>query len=222
MKRTSLLRGCLGRRGHRRDQRQAGRRDIPALRPLGHGEHVRVDGRRGHNPGAGDRRDPRHPLAGPAGLHRAARWRAGLRGYALRRSLRGVSRSVCRCRPSGSARRSFLSACWTATTSTPRLFRPPMPNPWVCASIPGLAHWAMLGQLHYALWLSNGNGPDRMDNDKGKVVTARVSPKFLLGDAEMTFGLSGLYGSLPYWSLDSSRQFPQGPPILRYEIPARS
>jgi hypothetical protein len=76
---------------------------------------------------------------------------------------------------------------------------------------PGIGALGDLGQLHYALWLSNGNGPDRMDNDRGKVVTARVSPKFLLGDAEMTFGLSGLYGSLPYWSLDSFVNFSKGP-----------
>jgi hypothetical protein len=76
---------------------------------------------------------------------------------------------------------------------------------------PGLGLTGVLGRTRYALWLSNGNGPDRMDNDKGKVVTARVAPGFLLGDAELTLGLSGLYGSLPYWSLDSLANFPKGP-----------
>ncbi|MBM3332408.1 hypothetical protein FJY68_11275 [candidate division WOR-3 bacterium] len=76
---------------------------------------------------------------------------------------------------------------------------------------PGLGLTGVLGRTGYALWLSNGNGPDRMDNDKGKVVTARVAPRFLLGNADLTFGLSGLCGSLPYWSIDSLANFPKGP-----------
>lgn len=76
---------------------------------------------------------------------------------------------------------------------------------------PGLGVLGALGQLDYRLWLSNGNGPDMMDNDKGKVVTARVAPRFLLGDAEMAPGLSGLIGSLPYWSLDSLPEMVEGP-----------
>jgi len=50
-----------------------------------------------------------------------------------------------------------------------------------------------------------------MDNDKGKVVTARLAPRFLLGNADLTLGLSGLVGSLPYWSLDSLPQMVKGP-----------
>ena len=76
---------------------------------------------------------------------------------------------------------------------------------------PGLGILGGLGQLQYALWLSNGNGPDRMDNDKNKLVTARVAPKLLLGDAELTFGASALWGVLPYWSLDSFASFAEGP-----------
>jgi hypothetical protein len=80
---------------------------------------------------------------------------------------------------------------------------------------PGLGVLGVLGQFDYRLWLSNGNGPDMMDNDKGKVVTARVAPRFLLGDAEMTLGLSGLYGSLPYWSLDSLDEMVEGPRLYK-------
>ncbi len=76
---------------------------------------------------------------------------------------------------------------------------------------PGLGVLGVLGQLDYRLWLSNGNGPDMMDNDRGKVVNARVAPRFLLGDADVTLGLSGLVGSLPYWSLDSLPLMDEGP-----------
>jgi hypothetical protein len=84
---------------------------------------------------------------------------------------------------------------------------------------PGLGFLGALGQLQYAFWLSNGSGPDRMDNDRNKLVTARVAPKLLLGDAEMTFGLSGLAGSLPYWSIDSLALFAEGP--RRYSMKYR-
>jgi hypothetical protein len=80
---------------------------------------------------------------------------------------------------------------------------------------PGLGVLGVLGRTDYRLWLSNGNGPDMMDNDKGKVVTARVAPRFLWGDAEVTLGLSGLAGSLPYWPLDSLPQMDEGPRTYR-------
>ncbi|MCX6841669.1 MAG: hypothetical protein NTX53_05245 [candidate division WOR-3 bacterium] len=76
---------------------------------------------------------------------------------------------------------------------------------------PGLGVLGVLGHIDYRLWLSNGNGPDRMDNDMGKVFTVRLAPRFLLGDADVTLGLSGLYGSLPYWSLDSLAKMDEGP-----------
>jgi hypothetical protein len=76
---------------------------------------------------------------------------------------------------------------------------------------PGLGVLGVLGHIDYRLWLSNGNGPDMMDNDMGKVLTARVAPRFLLGDADVTLGLSGLAGSLPYWSLDSLPKMVEGP-----------
>jgi len=80
---------------------------------------------------------------------------------------------------------------------------------------PGLGVLGALGLLDYRLWLSNGNGPDMMDNDRGKVLTARVAPRFLLGDADVTLGLSGLAGSLPYWSLDSLAKMDEGPQSYR-------
>jgi len=80
---------------------------------------------------------------------------------------------------------------------------------------PGLGVLGVLGRTDYRLWLSNGNGPDMMDNDRGKVVTARVAPRFLLGDADVTLGLSGLAGSLPYWSLDSLDKMDEGPRSYR-------
>jgi hypothetical protein len=85
---------------------------------------------------------------------------------------------------------------------------------------PGLGVLGVLGHTDYRLWLSNGNGPDMMDNDKGKVFTARVAPRFLLGDADVTLGLSGLAGSLPYWSLDSLSNMDEGPRFyeLKYRL----
>ncbi|HTW91399.1 MAG TPA: hypothetical protein VMH22_06780 [bacterium] len=80
---------------------------------------------------------------------------------------------------------------------------------------PGLGILGQLGHFDYKLWVSNGNGPDAMDNDRGKVVTARVAPRFLLGDADVTLGLSGLAGSLPYWSLDSLPKMDEGPQSCR-------
>lgn len=76
---------------------------------------------------------------------------------------------------------------------------------------PGVGLQGALGNVDYSFWLSNGNGPDRMDNDPGKLITARVAPKLLLGDAEATFGLSALAGSLPYWPIDSISAIPEGP-----------
>ena len=80
---------------------------------------------------------------------------------------------------------------------------------------PGLGVLGQLGHTDYKLWVSNGNGPDAMDNDRGKVVTARVAPRFLVGDADVTLGLSGLAGSLPYWSLDSLSNMDEGPRLYR-------
>ena len=80
---------------------------------------------------------------------------------------------------------------------------------------PGLGVLGVLGHTDYKLWVSNGNGPDAMDNDRGKVVTARVAPRFLVGDADVTLGLSGLAGSLPYWSLDSLLNMDEGPRFYR-------
>lgn len=68
---------------------------------------------------------------------------------------------------------------------------------------PGIGIQGDLHKTAYALWVSNGTGPYLMDNNRNKVVTARIAPKFLLGNAEMTWGLSGLAGVLPYWPVDS-------------------
>jgi hypothetical protein len=80
---------------------------------------------------------------------------------------------------------------------------------------PGLGILGGLGQLQYSVWVSNGNGPDRMDNDRNKLATARVAPRFLWGDADVSFGVSALMGSLPWWSLDSLAAFPEGPHSYR-------
>jgi hypothetical protein len=70
---------------------------------------------------------------------------------------------------------------------------------------PGIGIQGDLGKTAYALWVSNGTGPYLMDNNRNKVVTARIAPKFMLGNAEMTWGVSGLAGVLPYWPVDSMR-----------------
>jgi hypothetical protein len=77
-----------------------------------------------------------------------------------------------------------------------------------------------IARTSYALWVSNGTGPYRLDNDKNKVVTLRIAPKFLLGDAEMTWGVSGLAGSLPYWRLDSMMMAMDGPHFYRMKYRA--
>ncbi len=76
---------------------------------------------------------------------------------------------------------------------------------------PGAGVLGSLGPADYWLWVSNGNGPFVMDNDGNKVMTTRIAPTFLLGNAEVTAGLSGLVGSLPYWSLDSLKTMTAGP-----------
>jgi hypothetical protein len=78
------------------------------------------------------------------------------------------------------------------------------------------------GRVGYALWVSNGAGPYRLDADQNKVVTVRVAPKFLLGDAELTLGLSGLAGRLPHWyqSSDSTESMTGDPPdpVIKYRL----
>ena len=85
---------------------------------------------------------------------------------------------------------------------------------------PGIGLQGQFEKTNYALWMSNGNGPYVMDNNKNKVVTARVAPKFLLGDAELTLGLSGFAGALPYWQLDSMAQMMSGPHFYRMKYRA--
>lgn len=76
---------------------------------------------------------------------------------------------------------------------------------------PGAGIEGSLGPTGYRLWVSNGNGPDVLDQDRNKVITARIAPRFLLGDAELTVGLSGLSGSLPYWPIESLGRMSAGP-----------
>ena len=80
---------------------------------------------------------------------------------------------------------------------------------------PGVGFQGDLARIFYSFWVSNGNGPYALDNDAGKVFSARVAPKFLLGDAEATLGISGLAGSLPYWRLDSMMHMMDGPHAYR-------
>jgi hypothetical protein len=71
----------------------------------------------------------------------------------------------------------------------------------------------------YALWISNGTGPYRLDADWNKVITARVAPKFMLGDAELTTGLSLLAGALPCWTvMDTMGSMVGEPPapVMKY------
>jgi hypothetical protein len=80
---------------------------------------------------------------------------------------------------------------------------------------PGAGFQGKVGITDYAFWISNGNGPYWMDVDRNKVVTARVAPKFLLGDAELTLGLSGLAGYLPYYHLANVPSMDAGPFMYR-------
>jgi hypothetical protein len=82
----------------------------------------------------------------------------------------------------------------------------------------GRASPPALGPTGYWLWLSNGNGPYRMDDDNNKVVTVRVAPKFLLGNAEATVGLSGLVGSLPDFGLDSIAMAGPKNHVVKYRL----
>jgi hypothetical protein len=85
---------------------------------------------------------------------------------------------------------------------------------------PGIGFQGQYGKTNYALWVSNGNGPYTPDNNKNKVIAARVAPKFLLGNAELTLGLSGLEGELPYWQLDSITLMMDGPHFYRMKYRA--
>jgi len=76
---------------------------------------------------------------------------------------------------------------------------------------PGAGLLGTLGPAAYRLWVSNGNGPFATDGDKDKLVTMRIAPTFLLGNADLAVGLSVLAGKLPYWSLDSPDNTMAGP-----------
>jgi hypothetical protein len=76
---------------------------------------------------------------------------------------------------------------------------------------PGAGIEGTLGPTDYRLWVSNGSGPDLTDQDNNKVTTARIAPTFLLGDAELVVGLSGLFGNMPYWPLESLGRQSLGP-----------
>jgi hypothetical protein len=58
-----------------------------------------------------------------------------------------------------------------------------------------------LGEAEYQLAVTNGNGPYRSDIDGNKVVTARVSRRFEMGDDDLKVGVSALKGRLPVFSL---------------------
>jgi hypothetical protein len=85
---------------------------------------------------------------------------------------------------------------------------------------PGIGFQGQLGKTDYALWLSNGSGPYPEDKDWNKVLTVRVAPKFLLGDAEVTLGASGLAGVMPYWRVDSMMNMMSGPQSYRMKYRA--
>ncbi|MBI3944479.1 MAG: hypothetical protein HY321_01020 [Armatimonadetes bacterium] len=55
----------------------------------------------------------------------------------------------------------------------------------------------------FQLAVTTGNGSFRKDNNANKVVTARVSRTFELGDNELRLGVSALRGKLPVFSLMS-------------------
>ncbi|MFO7675050.1 MAG: hypothetical protein R6X12_01850 [bacterium] len=75
----------------------------------------------------------------------------------------------------------------------------------------GIGILGTLGPTGYWLQVSNGSGPFAMDGDRDKVITTRIAPTFLAGDAELTVGLSGLVGVLPYWPMDSLPRMADGP-----------
>jgi hypothetical protein len=76
---------------------------------------------------------------------------------------------------------------------------------------PGAGFEGVLGPTAYSFWVSNGNGPDAMDQDNDKVITARIAPRFLFGNSELAVGLSSLVGNLPSWPLESLGQMAGGP-----------
>ena len=69
---------------------------------------------------------------------------------------------------------------------------------------PGIAVEGYLGKAtEFQVAVTTGNGPYRKDNNGNKVVTARVSHTFELGDNELRLGVSALRGKLPVFSLMS-------------------
>jgi hypothetical protein len=69
---------------------------------------------------------------------------------------------------------------------------------------PGVEVEGFLGkETEFQVAVTMGNGPYRKDNNSDKVVTARVSHTFELGDNELRLGVSALRGKLPVFSLMS-------------------
>lgn len=63
----------------------------------------------------------------------------------------------------------------------------------------GVSVFGILGKYDYWLMVSNGNGPNRTDNDDDKVLTARIARSFTTANSDLRIGLSGLTGVLPYF-----------------------
>lgn len=85
---------------------------------------------------------------------------------------------------------------------------------------PGVGVLGSVYHTSYALWVSNGTGPYRTDPDNNKVVTARLAPKFMLGDAELTVGLSGMAGRITRWEPGAAMASMEEPPvpIMKYRL----
>lgn len=66
---------------------------------------------------------------------------------------------------------------------------------------PGIEVDGYLGNAEYQVAITNGNGPFRSDLDGNKVVTARISKKFQVGENDLRIGVSALKGRLPVFSL---------------------
>ncbi|GEM_PF-1309949 len=82
-----------------------------------------------------------------------------------------------------------------------RIFQTLYPNSLGVRIDPGVEVEGYLGDAEYLVAVTNGNGPWRKDIDGNKVVTARVSKRFQIGDDDLKVGVSALKGRLPVFSL---------------------
>lgn len=65
----------------------------------------------------------------------------------------------------------------------------------------GVSVYGIWGDLDYWFMISNGTGPNRMDNDNNKLLSARIAKTVPVGISDLRIGLSALHGNLPHYMI---------------------